>query len=422
LIELKNPGNIQELDLPLRGPIYLYFGAMDILVFDDDPMFAEMACQMARGQGFTADSRRDAIGAIDFIREKKPRMVILDVMLPGFNGFTLCRSLRKDPVLSQLKIILCTGKTADETETAQKVGADAFIRKSKDVARLGPTIKQLLGDGPSPEPAEPEKARKAAINVAVWGTGDPESSSAPGRCVSVHTRKGLFLFDAGISVADLARKVKVSGDDIWVLLSRCHPGTVAGLSSLVLLGKRIILGAPQDPLNPIDALVADCWRSLSNQTPLPAFFPVWEASFTLWKSVLVRALYVNFPGLALAYRVDVDGRILVYCPDNELESDSMDAVRTDFTEKLLSFIRGADLLIHDARDKGGSKGFGKGHSPPSQVLKTAMAEGVRRLALWVPGQTEEENRLLLAGLNDTVAQMKASIKVEIASPRSAFSL
>jgi two-component system response regulator MtrA len=79
-----------------------------ILVVDDDPSLAEMLTIVLRGEGFDTAVVGDGTQALTAVRELRPDLVLLDLMLPGMNGIDVCRVLRAD---SGVPIVMLTAKT-----------------------------------------------------------------------------------------------------------------------------------------------------------------------------------------------------------------------------------------------------------------------------------------------------------------------
>ncbi|HET9892469.1 MAG TPA: two-component system response regulator MtrA, partial [Mycobacterium sp.] len=79
-----------------------------ILVVDDDASLAEMLTIVLRGEGFDTAVIGDGTQALTAVRELRPDLVLLDLMLPGMNGIDVCRVLRAD---SGVPIVMLTAKT-----------------------------------------------------------------------------------------------------------------------------------------------------------------------------------------------------------------------------------------------------------------------------------------------------------------------
>ncbi len=89
-----------------------------ILVVDDDPSLAEMLTIVLRGEGFDTAVIGDGTQALTAVRELRPDLVLLDLMLPGMNGIDVCRVLRAD---SGVPIVMLTAKT-DTVDVVARAG------------------------------------------------------------------------------------------------------------------------------------------------------------------------------------------------------------------------------------------------------------------------------------------------------------
>ena len=122
-----------------------------ILVVDDDPSLAEMLTIVLRGEGFDTAVIGDGSQALTAVRELRPDLVLLDLMLPGMNGIDVCRVLRAD---SGVPIVMLTAKTDTvDVVLGLESGADDYIMKpfkSKElVARVRARLRRT--DEPAPE-------------------------------------------------------------------------------------------------------------------------------------------------------------------------------------------------------------------------------------------------------------------------------
>lgn len=98
-----------------------------ILVVDDDMALAEMLTIVLRGEGFDPHVVGDGTQALTAVRELRPDLVLLDLMLPGMNGIDVCRVLRAD---SGVPIVMLTAKTDTvDVVLGLESGADDYIVK-----------------------------------------------------------------------------------------------------------------------------------------------------------------------------------------------------------------------------------------------------------------------------------------------------
>jgi two-component system, OmpR family, response regulator MtrA len=98
-----------------------------ILVVDDDPALAEMLTIVLRGEGFDTAVVGDGIRALPAVRELRPDVVLLDLMLPGMNGIDVCRAIRTE---SGVPIVMLTAKTDTvDIVVGLESGADDYVVK-----------------------------------------------------------------------------------------------------------------------------------------------------------------------------------------------------------------------------------------------------------------------------------------------------
>ena len=117
-----------------------------VLIVDDD---RESNTALRRGleainDGFTIHQAFDGFDAGRMTAEKKPQLILLDINLPGIDGFRLCKNFKEDESLNNPLIISISGM--DNPELAQKImesGADAFFAKPIDISKLASKIEEL---------------------------------------------------------------------------------------------------------------------------------------------------------------------------------------------------------------------------------------------------------------------------------------
>ncbi len=101
-----------------------------ILIVDDESMVRALLRMMLVRAGFEVTEAEDGQDALHKIAEKKPDLILLDVMMPGMDGFAVCEHLRNDPQTSALPIIMLSAK-ADlaSINRGLQVGATEYLSK-----------------------------------------------------------------------------------------------------------------------------------------------------------------------------------------------------------------------------------------------------------------------------------------------------
>ena len=101
-----------------------------ILVVEDEPNIAESLLFILRQAAFDVEMVADGLEALSRLQRERFGAVLLDVMLPGMNGFEVLRTIRGDPRLAGLPVIVLTAKgQTNDRLAAEEIGASAFITK-----------------------------------------------------------------------------------------------------------------------------------------------------------------------------------------------------------------------------------------------------------------------------------------------------
>ena len=116
-----------------------------ILIADDEPNILVSLEYLMKREGHTVVLARDGNEALDAIRREKPALVLLDVMMPGRNGYEVCQAVRADEALAGVKILMLTAKGRD-TDIAMGlgVGADGYMTKPFSTQELAARVREML--------------------------------------------------------------------------------------------------------------------------------------------------------------------------------------------------------------------------------------------------------------------------------------
>jgi class 3 adenylate cyclase len=118
--------------------------AARILVVDDQRTNAEMVSGLLRNLGYEVDLALGGQEALELVRENGPDLVISDILMPGLDGYELCRRLRANAATALLPVILVTGAEQSERIKGVEAGADDFLAKPVNWAELFARVKRLL--------------------------------------------------------------------------------------------------------------------------------------------------------------------------------------------------------------------------------------------------------------------------------------
>jgi twitching motility two-component system response regulator PilH len=119
---------------------------MDYVLVVDDSIDQRKILSVIIGQiGFACVTACDGIEALGLIETNPPSLVILDVEMPGMNGYEVCHKLKSQPKTRNIPIMMCTGKSRDcDPYWGTKAGADAYLRKPFRITELIGIVEQVL--------------------------------------------------------------------------------------------------------------------------------------------------------------------------------------------------------------------------------------------------------------------------------------
>jgi CheY-like chemotaxis protein len=128
---------------------------LDILLVEDDQALATMYAIKLRAEGFRVEVAGDGPGGLRAALERMPALLLLDVRLPGFDGFELLTKLREEPGGAALPVIVLSNYDEPEMiERSAELGAVAHLVKSRTTpASLAEAIRDMLA-GPNLEAME----------------------------------------------------------------------------------------------------------------------------------------------------------------------------------------------------------------------------------------------------------------------------
>lgn len=116
-----------------------------ILIVDDEKKIRDLISFRLEYKGYQVANAGDGGEALEKIKNDKPDLIVLDIMMPDMTGYEVCEQIKKDASLKSIKVILLTakGRKIDEEE-GYKVGADAFMTKPFRANVLLAKIEELL--------------------------------------------------------------------------------------------------------------------------------------------------------------------------------------------------------------------------------------------------------------------------------------
>ena len=116
-----------------------------ILIVEDEESLLKLESILLSSKGYKVTGVRDGLAALSEIEKIKPDLILLDIMMPGIDGFEVCRRIKENPDTKDIPIVMLTAKksAADQARGAE-VGADAYITKPFKSLKIIDVISGLL--------------------------------------------------------------------------------------------------------------------------------------------------------------------------------------------------------------------------------------------------------------------------------------
>jgi DNA-binding response OmpR family regulator len=119
---------------------------MKILIVEDDPGLAKLLKKALGEAGYSVRASGDGVDAFSFLQSETFDLILLDVMLPGMDGFTICRKARTAKIATPILLLTARDAVSDKVEGLD-AGADDYLVKPFQVAELLARVRALLRRG-----------------------------------------------------------------------------------------------------------------------------------------------------------------------------------------------------------------------------------------------------------------------------------
>ncbi|RMG99422.1 MAG: response regulator [Chloroflexi bacterium] len=121
-----------------------------VLVVDDEPMARTLLRLMLVRAGFNVSEAEDGYDALEKVKKIRPDVILLDVMMPGMDGFTVCETLRNEEDTASLPIIMLSAKSdLDSINKGLRVGATKYLTKPISPEELTRHVREVLNNAPA---------------------------------------------------------------------------------------------------------------------------------------------------------------------------------------------------------------------------------------------------------------------------------
>ncbi len=117
-----------------------------ILIVDDEPYVVRSLTFVLKKEGYDVSSAANGEEALAKVRQSKPNLMFLDVMMPKKNGYEVCQEVKSDSDLSSVHIIMLTAKGQEaDREKGLSLGADEFMTKPFSPMKVVERVRELVG-------------------------------------------------------------------------------------------------------------------------------------------------------------------------------------------------------------------------------------------------------------------------------------
>ena len=120
-------------------------GKKRLLIIEDDLSIQTTLRVRLEANGYGVLSAADGADALFLVRQHKPDLIILDLILPTLDGYDVCHFLKSDHRYRHIRILMLTARVQrDDEERGWRIGADAYMKKPFESAELVATVRRLL--------------------------------------------------------------------------------------------------------------------------------------------------------------------------------------------------------------------------------------------------------------------------------------
>ena len=118
-----------------------------ILVIEDDPNSVRFIEYTLEQEGYQVSSAKDGLEGLKKARDERPDLIILDIMLPGLDGYDVCHQLRQEPETAALPILMLSARARqDDKDIGLKMGANDYLAKPADPSIIVDRVEALLAE------------------------------------------------------------------------------------------------------------------------------------------------------------------------------------------------------------------------------------------------------------------------------------
>jgi len=237
-----------------------------ILVVDDDSNTLRLLSYMLERGGFQVKMAADGEDGLEMAFQQPPDLVVLDVMMPGLNGYQVCERLRADPRTAHVPIIILTARSQRiDQQTALEAGADLYLSKPVTPDELVGKVNELLSrptDVPPPVAAKILAARIISVFSLRGGVGVTSLAANLAVALAQQYQQPVPLVDLSLAAGHVAimLNLRPKRTIVHLLAGRVDSEAIEKHLLPHPSGVRLLATPPVPP--PADAIPADAVERL----------------------------------------------------------------------------------------------------------------------------------------------------------------
>jgi adenylate cyclase len=182
-----------------------------ILIVDDQPQNLRLLEAVLQPRGYRTVSAESGEAALEILNHEQADLVLLDILMPGMDGYEVCRRIRENPATAFLPVVMITASDTAQRLRATEAGADDFVAKPFDQGELLARVKSLVRIK-----SYHDTIRRQADELAVWNRELSERVQSQVAQLERVSRLRRFLSP------QMAELVLDSGDESFLESHRCE--------------------------------------------------------------------------------------------------------------------------------------------------------------------------------------------------------
>ena len=206
--------------------------AATILLIDDDPQVHDLLGQMLGREGYRVEHATSGPDALTMVQKVRPSAILLDVMMPQVDGWTVLSALKRDPKLAEIPVIIVS--MLDERPLGLSLGAAEFLTKPIDRSRLVETVRKHAGPAQGVVlVVDSDPSQASQIALAIGETGRTAETAADARAavawLASNPRPALIVLELEAAL----------GDDVSLLDAIRQDESLRGVRRILLADREL---------------------------------------------------------------------------------------------------------------------------------------------------------------------------------------